>query len=141
MISPNSSVAISISCSPPRSGKSAPRNWPRRFRNLFSLLSRGTRAKVLAQRGAFADAEQCAQEAVQFVEDTDALDLHGTALLDLAEVLLAAGRYEEGAARAEEALRLFEEKENEVSADRARALMGVAQPPVTASEDPGDRSS
>jgi len=106
-------------------------------------LSRGTLAKVLAHRGACADAERCAREAVQLVEDTDAIDLHGTALLDLAEVLLRAGHSEEGAARAEEALHLFERKENEVSADRARWLMAsVAQPPrVTASEDPGDRAS
>jgi class 3 adenylate cyclase/tetratricopeptide (TPR) repeat protein len=106
-------------------------------------LSRGTLAKVLARSGAFDEAERYARTAVELVEDTDALDLHGTALLDLAEVLHHAGREEETAAHTEHALRIFELKENDISAERARALLAAATktPPLTASEGPGDRAS
>jgi class 3 adenylate cyclase/tetratricopeptide (TPR) repeat protein len=104
-------------------------------------LSRGTLAKVLAHGGAFDEAERYGRTAVVLVGDTDALDLHGTALLDLAEVLQHAGRHEEAAENAERALRNFEQKENEVSAERARALLAAAARPLTASEGPADRSS
>jgi class 3 adenylate cyclase/DNA-binding SARP family transcriptional activator/tetratricopeptide (TPR) repeat protein len=105
-------------------------------------LSRGTGAKVLAAQGRAAEAERLAEEAVELVEATDALDLHGSALLGLAEVLLVTGRKEDAAARADEALALFERKGNEVSAQQARALIaraGLAS--VTAGEDPGDPAS
>jgi class 3 adenylate cyclase/tetratricopeptide (TPR) repeat protein len=104
-------------------------------------LSRGTLAKVLARGGVFDEAERYARTAVELVENTDALDLHGTALSDLAEVLHQAGREEEAATHAESALRIFESKENDISAERARALSAAAAPRVTASEGPGDRAS
>jgi hypothetical protein len=44
-------------------------------------------------------------------------------LLDAAEVLRAAERPEDARAAVEEALALFEQKGNEVSAERARALL------------------
>jgi class 3 adenylate cyclase/tetratricopeptide (TPR) repeat protein len=103
-------------------------------------LSRGTLAKVLARSGDFDEAERYARTAVELVEDTDALDLHGTALLDLAEVLQHAGRQGEAVANAEGALRIFEQKENDISSERARALLAAVRP-VTASEGPGDRAS
>ncbi len=106
-------------------------------------LSRGTLAKVLARRGALVEAETYGREAVRLVEGTEALDLRGTALLDLADVLLRAGRGDEAAARAGEALEVFERKENDVSAGRARALITrAAKPsPLTAAEGPADRAS
>jgi class 3 adenylate cyclase/tetratricopeptide (TPR) repeat protein len=106
-------------------------------------VGRGTRAKILARRGDFDEAERCAREAVLLVEDTDALDLHGSALLALAEVLLHAERNEEAAALAADALRVFERKENAVSAEAARSLAAAAaQPrPVRAAEGPDDRAS
>jgi tetratricopeptide (TPR) repeat protein len=85
--------------------------------------SRGTRARVLARRGAGAEAELLAREAVALVEETDALDLRGSALLDLADVLVLVGRAGEGVACAEEARQLFERKGNVVSAERARLLI------------------
>jgi tetratricopeptide (TPR) repeat protein len=88
-------------------------------------LSRGTLAKVLARGGAFDEAERYGRTAVVLVGDTDALDLHGTALLDLAEVLQHAGRPEEAAENAERALRNFELKENDISAELARALLAA----------------
>jgi class 3 adenylate cyclase/tetratricopeptide (TPR) repeat protein len=86
------------------------------------VISRGTRAKVLALRDSPAEADALAREAVRLVEDTDALDLHGRALLDLAEVLRVAGRSSEAATAADQALRLFTEKGNVVLAGRAEAL-------------------
>jgi class 3 adenylate cyclase/tetratricopeptide (TPR) repeat protein len=102
------------------------------------VLSRGTRAKVCASRGAHEEAERHAREAVRLAADTDALDLHGNALVDLADTLALAGRNEEAAACVAEALRLYEQKGNDVSAERARARLAGA---VTASEGPGGRAS
>jgi tetratricopeptide (TPR) repeat protein len=84
---------------------------------------RRTRAKVLARADAFREAEVMAREAVRLAARTDALSDHGSALLDLAEVLHLAGRTEQATVRVEEALRLFERKENRVSADAARAAL------------------
>jgi predicted ATPase/class 3 adenylate cyclase len=104
--------------------------------DIFSqALARGTRAKVLASRGAHAEAEQLAREAVALVEETDALDLRGGALLDLADVLALAGRSGDAAACAEEARQLFERKGNVVSAERARLLLERAGGPgITTAE-------
>jgi predicted ATPase/class 3 adenylate cyclase len=88
----------------------------------FSQIAwRGVRAKALARRGEAAQAELLAREAVALAEQTDGLTLHGDALLDLAEVLLARGRPTDADAAAERALSLYEGKGNLVSAARARA--------------------
>lgn len=104
------------------------------------VLSRGTRAKVSASRGTHEEAERHAREAVRLAAATDALDLHGNALVDLADTLALAGRNEEAAACVVDALRLYERKGNDVSAERARArLTGTAS--ITASEGPDGRAS
>jgi DNA-binding SARP family transcriptional activator len=84
---------------------------------------RRTRAKVRARSGAVGEAEAMAKEAVRLASRTDALSDHGSALLDLAEVLRLADRPEEAAACVEEALRLFERKENRLSTDAARTVL------------------
>jgi tetratricopeptide (TPR) repeat protein len=103
------------------------------------VLSRGTRAKVGASRGAHEEAERYAREAVELAAATDALDLHGNALVDLADTLALAGRNEEAAVCVADALRLYERKGNEVSGERARARLADAS--VRASEGPGGRAS
>jgi class 3 adenylate cyclase/tetratricopeptide (TPR) repeat protein len=103
------------------------------------VLSRGTRAKVCASRGANEEAERYAREAVGLAAATDALDLHGNALIDLAETLALAGRNEEAATCVADALSLYERKGNDVSAERARARL--ADVSVTASEGRGGRAS
>jgi len=103
------------------------------------VLSRGTRAKVGASRGEHEEAERHAREAVGLAAATDALDLHGNALVDLADTFAFAGRNEEAAACVADALSLYERKGNEVSAERARARLAAS--PVTASEGPGGRPS
>ena len=104
-------------------------------------LALGTRAKVLARRGSFAEGELLARDAVGRLEGTDALELHGVMLLDRAEVLLLAGLDAEAAGCATEALELLERKGNEVASARARnALTRAGRPPTPASEDLGDRA-
>ncbi len=82
---------------------------------------RSTRAKVLAQRGEFGQAEALAREAVAFADRSDFLNAHGDALMDLAQVLCLAGRPEDALPAAERAIALYGEKGNLVLARRARA--------------------
>ena len=103
------------------------------------VLAGGTRAKVCASRGAHEEAERYAREAVGLAAATDALDLHGNALVDLADTLALADRTEEAATCVADALRLYERKGNDVSAERARARLAGAS--VTASEGLGGRAS
>jgi tetratricopeptide (TPR) repeat protein len=95
------------------------------------MLWRRARAKVLARRGEYADAEQLAREALDLSIATECRNWQGYALFDLAEVLEFAG--ERGAARAalERAVGLHEQKGNLVRAERARARL------ATCSEDVG----
>jgi len=73
---------------------------------------RRVRAKVLARRGEFEEAERLGREATAIASDTDLLDLRAEAFADLAEVLRLAGRPEESAAAIQEAIRLYERKGN-----------------------------
>jgi predicted ATPase/class 3 adenylate cyclase len=103
------------------------------------VVSRGTRAKVCASRGSHEEAERQARGSVELAAATDALDLHGNALIDLADTLALAGRNEEAATCVADALRLYEQKGNDVSAERVRARLAGTS--VTASEGPGGRAS
>src|SRR5581483_3434428 len=69
-------------------------------------------ALVLAHHGEYQEAERVAREAVAGVEMTDCLIFQGDAWCDLAEILAAAGREEEGAAALAEALDRYERKQN-----------------------------
>ncbi len=89
---------------------------------LTQVLWREVRAKILARRKRLGEAEALAREAVRLVAETDLVDRQGDALLDLAEVLRAAGRPDEADAAAGEALDRYERKGNVVSAGRARSL-------------------
>jgi class 3 adenylate cyclase/tetratricopeptide (TPR) repeat protein len=77
-------------------------------------------AKVLARRGASAEAEACCRLARDVAAMTDDLKLQGDALIDLAYVLSLDGRHDEAAARTAEAIALYERKGDIVSAGRAR---------------------
>ena len=81
---------------------------------------RRVHALALAARGAHEEAVRLARTAEALFDGTDALIDHGEALLDLAEVLRAAGRVTEAAGAADDALALYEQKENVVEAARAR---------------------
>jgi len=90
------------------------------------VTAKGVRAKLLARKESFADAERFAREAVDAARETDDLNLRADALLDLADVLRAAGRGPEALEALEEAAALYEEKGNLVGAQRARALLHPA---------------
>jgi DNA-binding SARP family transcriptional activator/predicted ATPase len=89
---------------------------------------RSVRAKLLAQRGELAAAESIAREAVSIAATTDALTEHGHVLLALAEVLRLGGRPAEAARPVEEALILFQRKEDLASAAAARAVLVASSP-------------
>lgn len=97
-----------------------------------SVVWRSVRARALARRALFEDAEALAREAVALADPIDALSDRADAHLALAEVLRAAGREAHGAAEARAALRLYEAKENVAGAQRARALAGDAAPAAEA---------
>ena len=76
------------------------------------MLWRQVQARVHAHRGEHAEAERLAREAVEIAKLTDALNHHGDALCDLAEVLAAAGRTDEAAETLEQALEYYQRKKN-----------------------------
>jgi DNA-binding SARP family transcriptional activator len=84
---------------------------------------RPVRAKVLAANRRSQEAEALAREAVSLAEQTDALNLHAKALLDLAEVLKLGGNGGEPADHVSSAIALYERKGNAVAADQARARL------------------
>ncbi|HXF36795.1 MAG TPA: AAA family ATPase [Actinomycetota bacterium] len=87
--------------------------------------------KVLARRGRFVEAERLVREGLAIVGTSDEPDSQAGALMDLAEVLVLAGRPGEAVEAATEARSLFERKGNVVSAARARrAIAGASTPAV-----------
>ena len=84
---------------------------------------RGPRAKVLARRGRRKKAEQLGVEAVLLAQETDFLNQHADALLDLAEVRRLDGRAAEARRPAAEAVRLYEQKGNIVSTARGKVFL------------------
>jgi DNA-binding SARP family transcriptional activator len=84
------------------------------------ILWRSARANVLLHRGELAAAEALAREAIAFASESDFIDAHGDALVDLAHVLIAGARIEEAVTAIERSIQLYEQKGNLVSATRAR---------------------
>ena len=78
------------------------------------------RAKVHARRGALAEAEEAARDAVRLARSTDAPIHTGDALTTLADVLRSSGRIDEAASLSEEAARVFDRKGYTVRAETAR---------------------
>jgi class 3 adenylate cyclase len=92
-----------------------------------NIVWRSTRARALAHRDELEAAELLAREAVRFAADSDFLNLHADALMDLAEVQQLAGQTEESTAFVNQALLLYEQKGNVASAARARGRTGTRQ--------------
>ncbi|HET8651016.1 MAG TPA: BTAD domain-containing putative transcriptional regulator [Gaiellaceae bacterium] len=84
---------------------------------------RSLKGKLLARKRRTAEAEAVALEALTLADETDTLVSRGEVLLDLATVVCTAGRVEEAAVRAEQALGLFELKGSTAYARRARAQL------------------
>jgi len=87
------------------------------------IFWRGTRAKLLARKGIVDEAKSVARDAVGLAAGTDALTVHGDALMNLAEVLRLVGDKEEAAAAAREARGLYERKGNVVLLAQAEAWL------------------
>jgi predicted ATPase/class 3 adenylate cyclase len=85
------------------------------------ILLHGTRAKVLARKGQLENAERLARDTVALAADTDALTVHGDALMNLAEVFRLVDKEDEAIPIVEEARVLYEAKGNVVLAARAEA--------------------
>ena len=64
------------------------------------IIGQGLSARMLADRGRHAEAIELASSAVALAAQTDLLSQHADALLDLAHVLAAAGRFPEAQAAA-----------------------------------------
>jgi ATP/maltotriose-dependent transcriptional regulator MalT len=86
-------------------------------------LCRSVRAKVAAQRGAFAEAVRLATEAVELLPGQEAPLMRAEALLDQAEVLLAAGDRDAARDALEEARDLAELKEMAIPRARIEARL------------------
>jgi class 3 adenylate cyclase/tetratricopeptide (TPR) repeat protein len=92
--------------------------------DLFTQMqSQRVRANVLARRGALADAEALAHEAVATAASTDDIDAQGSAYADLAEVLVLRDSPDDAAAALSEAAELFGRKGNVVAFERVRARL------------------
>ena len=83
----------------------------------------GALARVRAQQGRFDEAESMAREAASYLARTDYSTDRTWVILDLAEVLRLAGRPKEAVDAMHEALGLFEQREDAVSAARVRELI------------------
>jgi class 3 adenylate cyclase len=96
------------------------------------VVSRDAQALVDAAAGRHIEAERLASVAVEMADRTDALNLQGDALCDLADVLAAAGRTDEANAALDQALDRYERKRNLAMAAqlRARRASASAPPPV-----------
>jgi len=84
---------------------------------------RRVKAKILARRGDYAEAERLAREAASTVADTQMINRQGDVYTDLAEVLLLAGKPDEATAALEQALHRYERKGNIVSAAFVRTRL------------------
>jgi class 3 adenylate cyclase/tetratricopeptide (TPR) repeat protein len=84
---------------------------------------RGVRAKVLARRGEFEEAERLSVEALRLIEDTDGLPQYAQTLEDRADVLRLEGRVDEARRALEEAIRRCEAKGMVAGVRNGRALL------------------
>ena len=76
------------------------------------IIGQGLSARILAERGRHAEAEELARSAAALAAQTDLLSERADALLDLAHVLTVAGRGPEAYAAAAEARELYQRKGN-----------------------------
>jgi class 3 adenylate cyclase/tetratricopeptide (TPR) repeat protein len=86
-------------------------------------VGRSARALVLAARGALAEAERVAREAVELFENAESPTFQADRWIDLAKVLRTAGKVDEASRAAREALALYERKGNRPASASTRALI------------------
>jgi tetratricopeptide (TPR) repeat protein len=90
---------------------------------LANVLWRSARARARAGLGDLEAAESLARDAIAFAERSDFLNVHGDALVTLAEILERTGRADGAAEALRDAVGLYEEKGNVVSAGNARMIL------------------
>ncbi len=98
---------------------------------------RTARARALAHGGNLEQANALAREAVRLADQTDAVELRATALIELAEVLRLSGRRNEAMPLVRRALRAFARKGATVRAERAQRLLGELDPSFEGVPTPG----
>jgi tetratricopeptide (TPR) repeat protein len=76
------------------------------------IIGQGLSARILADRGRYAEAVELALSAVALAAQTDLLSQHADALLDLAYAMAAAGHAAEARAAATQAVDLYQRKGN-----------------------------
>jgi hypothetical protein len=76
------------------------------------IIGQGLSARMLADQGRHAEAAGLAASAVALAARTDLLSQHADALLDLAHVLVASGRFTEAQAAVTQAIDLYQRKGN-----------------------------
>ena len=91
---------------------------------------RTPRAKVLARRGRFQEADQLIRQALDLAYKTDALNTRGDARMDAAEVYRLAGRPSEAGIQIRKAVAAFDRKGNRTSARKARRLLAELTEPA-----------
>ena len=89
------------------------------------------RAAMLLARGSLGAAEDRARQSLAAIADWDHANAKGDTLVQLADVLKAAGRAGEAAAAYSEALALYEQKENLVAAGRVSRSLALMQTGTT----------
>jgi len=89
---------------------------------------RGLSARILADRGRPREASELARSAVALAAQTDLLSDHADTLLDLAHVLIAAGRIPEAHAAVVQALDLYQHKGNLPGAREALRYLSRCSP-------------
>jgi class 3 adenylate cyclase/tetratricopeptide (TPR) repeat protein len=97
---------------------------------ITQMLWRQARARVLARRGGYDEAERLAREAVEIGETTEDLSSKAETRADLGEVLALGGRAQEAAEAVEQPLVRFEAKENVVMAERMRERLAALRAEV-----------
>ena len=97
------------------------------------ILWRSMRAKTLAHRGEFEEAELLGGEALAIASASDFHTAHADALLDLAEVHTLVGNPDAAAALVREAIGFYELKGNVLAAERAQSQLEEITPRSRAS--------
>lgn len=100
------------------------------------VLWRTVSAKLLARQGKLDEALRLAREAVELIRGADDPIDRADALLDLGEVLRAAGRHDDAALAGAEALSLYEQKGSRVAAATAERFLAEG-PQARGSPSPG----
>jgi class 3 adenylate cyclase len=87
------------------------------------IVLRNARGKSIARLGQPEEGERICRESLAMIQATDFINMHGDTLVSLADVLRLSRKDAEATTLLQEALALYERKENAVSARSVRALL------------------